>query len=102
MVIGIAELVVARWYSFAWSAFLNRRQNTCWTMCSGAVMPFIERNGKLYAKCDACWHQSRYPRKNDEDVPRGWGGSKKYLRCITCDQECGDAESEQQAAAWWL
>jgi hypothetical protein len=59
---------------------------------------FIERNGKLYAKCDACGYVSRYPRKDDTDVPRGWGGNKDYLRCTWCDADYCEAESERRAA----
>jgi len=60
-------------------------------------MPFIERRGRLYAKCDACGFTSRYPRDDDEDVPTGWGGDKHYLRCVSCDIECQEVESERYA-----
>ena len=61
-------------------------------------MPYIKYNGKLYAKCDACGYISRYSRKDDTDLPQGWGGDRNYLRCTKCDIECCEAEEEQ--ALW--
>jgi hypothetical protein len=61
-------------------------------------MPFLEHGNKLYACCDACGYRSRHPRKDDSDVPQGWGGDKHYLRCAICDRKCYEWESEHDLA----
>ena len=62
-------------------------------------MAFIKdkRSGRLHAVCDACGYRSRYPRRDDDDVPRDWGGSKRYLRCSHCEWEWSEVQSEQLA-----
>jgi len=62
----------------------------------------IKKNGKWIARCDACGYESRYPRKDDRDIPKWWGGSAQgYLRCERCDRENADAMSELDAAGRW-
>jgi hypothetical protein len=62
-------------------------------------MPFVEKNGKLYAVCDHCGYRCRYPRKDKPDVPKWWGGDDKHgLECMPCYEHHTDAESELDAA----
>ena len=62
----------------------------------------IQKNGKWFAKCDACGFESKRPRKGPDDMPKWWGGDPQhYLRCSRCEDEMIDQMSEQEGS-WYF